>query len=130
VTAALAPLGLTHVQFVLLACTWWLGRQGHQPNQLAIAAQAATDVKMTSEVLRRLESKGLIGRTTDPGDSRAKVVAVTERGAELVGRAIVAVEEADAAFFGGVPPALVEMLRPLAGFDGGPRDPMPSAPRQ
>ena len=54
VAAALAPLGLTHVQFVLLACTWWLNEHGDPPNQLALATQAGTDVKMTSQVVRRL----------------------------------------------------------------------------
>jgi DNA-binding MarR family transcriptional regulator len=99
VTAALAPLDLTHVQFVLLACAWWAGRQGEPPNQLALAGQAGTDVKMTSSVLAALESKGLIVRETDPRDTRAKRVAVTERGAALAPRAIEAVERADAEFF-------------------------------
>ena len=56
IAEALAPFQLTHVQFVLLACTWWLNEQGQTPNQQEVAAQAGTDVKMTSEVLRRLES--------------------------------------------------------------------------
>ncbi|HZU57508.1 MAG TPA: MarR family transcriptional regulator [Actinocrinis sp.] len=99
VTAALAPLDLTHVQFVLLACAWWAGRQGEPPNQLALAGQAGTDVKMTSSVLAALESKGLIVRETDPRDTRAKRVAVTERGAALAPQAIEAVERADAEFF-------------------------------
>jgi DNA-binding MarR family transcriptional regulator len=99
VTAALAPLDLTHVQFVLLACAWWAGRQGEPPNQLALAGQAGTDVKMTSSVLAALESKRLIVRETDPRDTRAKRVAVTERGAALAPRAIEAVERADAEFF-------------------------------
>ncbi len=99
VTAALAPLDLTHVQFVLLACAWWAGRQGEPPNQLALAGQAGTDVKMTSSVLAALERKGLIQRETDPRDTRAKRVVVTERGAALAPRAIEAVEQADADFF-------------------------------
>lgn len=119
VAEALAPLGLTHVQFVLLACAWWLGRQGHSPNQLAIASQAATDVKMTSEVLRKLEDKGLLTRRADPADSRAKVVTVTERGAELVLRAIGVVERADSDFFTGVPDSFVAALRTLAGVQQG-----------
>lgn len=99
VTAALAPLDLTHVQFVLLACAWWAGRHGEPPNQLALAGQAGTDVKMTSTVLAALERKGLIHRETDPRDTRAKRVAVTPRGAALAPRAIEAVEQADAEFF-------------------------------
>jgi DNA-binding MarR family transcriptional regulator len=116
VAAALEPLGLTHVQFVLLACVWWLNGQGHQPNQLAIASQAATDVKMTSEVLRRLEQKGLIERTVDPQDSRARVIAVTRTGTALAKRAIAVVEQADTEFFAGSSAAFVSQLRRLAGI--------------
>jgi len=100
VTAALAPLDLTHVQFVLLACAWWAGSAGDgPPNQLELAGQAGTDVKMTSAVLATLERKGLVRREPDPHDSRAKRVAVTARGAELAPRAVEAVERADAEFF-------------------------------
>ncbi|MEU4225217.1 MarR family transcriptional regulator [Nonomuraea sp. NPDC026600] len=99
IAAALVPLGLTHVQFVLLACTWWLNTQGEHPNQLALARQAGTDVKMTSQVLRALETKGLVEREVDPADTRAKRLRVTAAGAELAPRAIAAVEQVDARFF-------------------------------
>ncbi|MFJ1969514.1 MarR family winged helix-turn-helix transcriptional regulator [Streptomyces sp. NPDC087903] len=113
--AALTPLGLTHVQFVLLACTWWLNREGDQPNQLALARQAGTDVKMTSQVLRALETKGLIEREVDPADTRAKRLRVTDAGAELAPRAIAAVEQADADFFQPVAvDAAVDLLGRLA----------------
>ncbi|MEU4352140.1 MarR family transcriptional regulator [Streptomyces sp. NPDC023838] len=115
VTAALTPLGLTHVQFVLLACTWWLNGQGEHPNQLAVARQAGTDVKMTSQVVRTLETKGLLVRETDPSDTRAKRLRVTEAGAELAPRAIEAVEAVDAEFFRPVPVAeAVALLAALA----------------
>jgi DNA-binding MarR family transcriptional regulator len=99
VAAALAPLDLTHVQFVLLACAWWAGREGEAPNQLSLAGQAGTDVKMTSAVLATLERKGLVQRTVDARDTRAKRVVVTAAGAELAPRAIEVVERADAEFF-------------------------------
>ncbi|KAA3451364.1 MarR family transcriptional regulator [Mesorhizobium sp. SARCC-RB16n] len=115
-TAALAPLDLTHVQFVLLASAMWLGRNGEPPNQVQLAAQAGTEVKMTSDVVARLEAKGLIAREADPRDSRAKVIRVTSAGAAAAQRAIVAVEAADAAFFEPVDEAqLVGLLRQLAG---------------
>ncbi|WP_406008700.1 MarR family transcriptional regulator [Streptomyces sp. NBC_00637] len=103
IAATLAPLGLTHVQFVLLACAWWLNGQGERPNQLTLARQAGTDVKMTSQVLRALEGKGLVEREVDPADTRAKRLRVTEAGAELAPRAMAAVERADARFFEPVP---------------------------
>jgi DNA-binding MarR family transcriptional regulator len=114
--AALAPLRLTHVQFVLLANTWWLNTHGEWPNQLTVAQRAGTDVKMTSQVLRTLEAKGLLTRDVDPADTRARRLRVTDAGADLAARAIDAVEAADAAFFAATPDvsALITLLRPLA----------------
>jgi len=118
--AALAHLGLTHVQFVLLATTWWLNSHGEDPNQLTVARQAGSDVKMTSQVLRTLETKGLIRRDVDSADTRAKQLRVTDHGAGLAVQALAAVEAADAKFFEPIPDsvALLAMLRPLAGRSG------------
>jgi DNA-binding MarR family transcriptional regulator len=82
-----------------------------------VARQAGTDVKMASEVLRKLEAKGLIVRTVDASDTRARRLRVTDEGAELAQRAVAIVEAADAAFFRPIPDpaALLAMLRPLAG---------------
>jgi DNA-binding MarR family transcriptional regulator len=99
VAAVLAPLDLTHAQFVLLSCAWWLNDRGERPNQLALARQAGTDVKMTSQLVRKLEAKGLLERPTDPADTRARRLLVTDRGAELARRAIAVVEAVDAEFF-------------------------------
>ncbi len=114
-TAALAPLDITHVQFVLLACTWWLTERGDAPNQLAVAAQAGTDPQMTSQVVRRLEAKGLLERHVDPRDSRARTVVPTRRGIALTRKAIAAVEDADETFFAAaMSPALLRTLTQLA----------------
>lgn len=126
VTEALRPFNLTHVQFALLSSAWWLSRDardagdgqggpgGHSPNQLAIAAQAGTNVKMTSEVLRKLEDKGLIVQRTDPGDRRAKSITITAEGIRLAEQAVVAVEQVDAAFFSAAPSSVVGALQALA----------------
>jgi DNA-binding MarR family transcriptional regulator len=117
IAAALAPLDLTHVQFVLLATAWWMNSHGEQPNQLSLARRAGTDVKMTSQVLLKLEGKGLVEREIDAADTRAKRLRVTERGAKLAKRAVATVEKVDAAFFGSIPDRgqLLATLRPLAG---------------
>ena len=99
ITAALAPLDLTHVQLVILWSAWRLSEQGAPPNQLDIAAQAGTDPQMTSQVIRRLEAKGLLERHVDPRDSRARTVVPTRRGIALTRKAIAAVEDADDTFF-------------------------------
>jgi DNA-binding MarR family transcriptional regulator len=117
-TATLAPLGLTHVQFVLLACAWWLASTDEPPTQVRLAAQAGTDVKMTSDVVARLEAKGLVRRDVHPTDARAKVVTVTAEGAALARRAVEDVEAADAAFFAAVDTAaLVRTLSTLSATD-------------
>lgn len=103
ITAVLTPLDLTHVQFVLLASTWWLNGQGQRPNQLSVARHAETDVKMTSQVLRKLEDKGLLVREVDPADTRARLLRLTERGQELAERAVATVEKADSGFFASIP---------------------------
>jgi DNA-binding MarR family transcriptional regulator len=116
VAATLAPLDLTHVQFVLLASTWWLNEQGVRPSQIALAAQAGTDVKMTSQVVRALERKGLVEREIDPADTRARRLGVTRRGARLAPRAIEAVERTDAEFFADVADkSALDLLARLAG---------------
>jgi len=97
--AALAPHGLTHVQFVLLASLWWLSEQGDPPTQKALADQAGTDAMMTSQVLRKLEAAGLIERNPHPRDSRARLLAVTPEGREKLAEALKDVEAADARFF-------------------------------
>jgi DNA-binding MarR family transcriptional regulator len=115
IAQALAPLDLTHVQFVLLACAWWLNEQGERPTQIALAAQAGTDVKMTSQVVRSLERKGLIEREVDAADTRARRLRVTSKGARLAPRAIAIVEQVDSDFFAALPAQqTVRLLRRLA----------------
>jgi DNA-binding MarR family transcriptional regulator len=115
VTAALAPLDLTHVQFVLLACAWWLGRE-EPPRQADVAAQAGTDAVMTSEVLRRLEAKGLVERRPDPADGRARRIAVTPAGVRLAERAVAAVEGVDRDALGGLDAGALRRLAEVAGL--------------
>jgi DNA-binding MarR family transcriptional regulator len=115
--AALAPHGLTHAQFVLLASIWWLGEHGEQPSQRRLAEQAGTDAMMTSEVVRALESAGLVERRQDPNDGRAVQLTVTDVGRERAKAALRDVETADRAFFAEVADeTLVPRLQTLAGY--------------
>lgn len=103
IAGALRPLELTHVQFVLLATVWWMSEQAAAPDRLPsqrqVAEHAAVDVMMTSQVLRTLESRGLVTRSADPVDARVKRLTVTGAGRRLAERAITVVEAADSAFF-------------------------------
>jgi DNA-binding MarR family transcriptional regulator len=96
--AALAPHGLTHPQFVLLASLTYLG--GAEPvRQTDLAAHAGMDAMTASQVLRALEAKALVRREPHPTDARARALAVTDEGRELANRTVALVEAVDREFF-------------------------------
>ena len=114
--AALKPLGLTHVQFVLLASLTWLDVEG-PVTQKQLADHTAADAMMTSQVLRALEDRGLVLRKPHPDDKRARALTVTDEGRALANRAVAMVEACDRAFFsavGGDVGRLSSLLRLLA----------------
>lgn len=97
IRAALAPHGLTHVQFVLLATIASLHPAPVTQRELADAA--ATDPMMTSQVVRALAARGLIDRHSHPTDRRAVSLRATTEGLRAVNSAIQTVEDADAQYF-------------------------------
>lgn len=72
---------------------------------------------MTSQVVRTLESRGLLRRELDQVDARVRRLAVTPEGERLAVEAIAAVEATDEAYFASVPDRdeLMEVLRDLTG---------------
>jgi DNA-binding MarR family transcriptional regulator len=112
---ALSGHGLTHVQFVLLACLAWNHDQTPIA-QSALAGLAGTDEMMTSQVLRRLEQMELVTRVPSTVDKRSRLVQITEAGLTLVNAANKDVETCDAEFFSrlGTPASILsEQLRRL-----------------
>ena len=115
IRAALAPHGLTHVQFVLLASLWWLQGHGTElPSQARLAEQAGTDPMMASQVIRKLAARGLLERRLDPADSRARRLALTAAGSVLLTGALADVEAADEAYFAALGPDRGSFLAGLA----------------
>lgn len=94
----LKAVGLTHPQFVVLATTAWLTRNGEHVNQIDISKSTGLDPNTTSQVLRSLESKSLIKRTRSLNE-RSKNPALTELGLAVVHKALPAVESTDMKFF-------------------------------
>lgn len=111
--AALAPIGLTHVRFVLLASLTWL-ESDETITQRRLAEHAALDAMMTSQVLRALERDGLIERHEHPTDGRAKSLHTTIEGRRLARRAIIVVERCDELFFAQLGSVQGELTRALA----------------
>lgn len=95
----LDPLDLTQTQFVLLAALGWLSLENEHVTQVDIANQGNADRMMVSKVLRTLEGKKFISRQEHQTDTRAKVIKLTDEGAEVLQKALTAVENADIEFF-------------------------------
>ncbi|MEU9634132.1 MarR family winged helix-turn-helix transcriptional regulator [Streptomyces tendae] len=106
VDRALAPLGLTHAQYALVASLHGMQRGGERPSQRRLADHTGLEALYVSKLARTLDSAGLIERTRDPRDPRAVQLALTEEGQTVTRQAIVVVQE-----------LLEQLLEPLGGLD-------------
>ena len=80
----MAEADLTPTQFTALIKVVELGRV----TQNQLGRLVATDPATIQGVVRRLTVRGLIRRTTDPMDRRTAVLAATQPGLALAGRAV------------------------------------------
>ena len=96
---ALEPYGLTHSQFVLLASIHWLTLQKQDVTQILLSNHTKIDPMTTSTVLRTMQTKELIKRQEHSTDTRAKTVALTDKGLKVAKQAIKTVEKFDKDFF-------------------------------
>ena len=124
VRAALAEVGLTHAQFVLLVSAAWLQASaqatGEPVTQARVSDHAKTDAVMTSEVLRTLERKELLRRLAHPNDARARQIVLTPAGKKLARQAVALVEAVDHAFFAAPGPELQTLARLICRASAGP----------
>ncbi|WP_030693870.1 MarR family winged helix-turn-helix transcriptional regulator [Streptomyces globisporus] len=107
VDRAVAPLGLTHAQYALLASLHGMARSGRQPSQRQLADHTGLEALYISKLARALETAGLVDRTRDPDDPRAMRLSLTERGRDVTRRAVKVVQG-----------LLDQMLEPLGGRNG------------
>lgn len=106
VDRALAPLNLTHAQYVLLSSLFGMERDGQRPSQRELADQAGLEALYVSKLARSLDADGLIQRTRDPVDTRTVRLNLTDRGHAVVEPAIAEVRV-----------LLDRLLAPLGGRD-------------
>ena len=88
---ALAPLGITHTDYAVLASLRGLSRSGVQPSQRELADVSGLEPMYVSKLVRALERSGLVERRPHPADPRANQLSLTDQGGEIVtaGRQIV-----------------------------------------
>jgi MarR family transcriptional regulator, organic hydroperoxide resistance regulator len=107
VDRALAPRGLTHAQYVMLASLYGLERAGRTPSQRELADHTGLEALYVSKLARSLDADGLIQRTRDTADTRTMRLELTAAGRETIQPAI---EE--------VAVLLDKLLAPLGGRRG------------
>ncbi len=107
VDRALAPQGLTHAQYSLLASLFGMHSNGLRPSQRELADHIGLEPLYVSKLARALESDGLIERVRDTEDSRAVRLTLTDRGRDTVRPAIATVQV-----------LLDQLLSPLGGLHG------------
>ena len=95
----LKEIGLTHVQFVLLAGIAWLSDRGQTVTQITLSKFVKADKMMTSQVVRKLMEKNLVSRIRNPHDSRSYQLKLTDNGLSLVEISFKKVESVDRDFF-------------------------------
>ncbi|HWO59677.1 MAG TPA: MarR family winged helix-turn-helix transcriptional regulator [Umezawaea sp.] len=97
--------------------------------QAALAAGSGTAARSVTQAVEALERDGLVERSPDPDDGRAKVVALTEAGTKALASGVEAGNDALRQVFGVLGEeglaALAELLDVL---DAGPRTPPPAGP--
>ncbi len=98
IESVLKKMELTHPQFVVMATLGWLTKDGVKISQVDIGRMAGLDPNTTSQILRGLEAKEIIKRTRQV-DERSKTPVLTTLGADLLKKALPAVEQADLEFF-------------------------------
>ncbi|MET7716879.1 MarR family transcriptional regulator [Streptomyces sp. NPDC005407] len=107
VDRAVAPLGLTHAQYSLVASLLGMERSGLRPSQRQLADRTGLEPLYVSKLARALEAAGLVERAPDPADTRAVQLSLTTHGRAVTRRAITVVQR-----------LLDQLLEPLGGLHG------------
>ena len=113
VEVAVGPLGLTHAQYSVLASLRGLAQAGAPPSQRELSDHTGLDPVYISKLARALERRGMIQRLPDEHDTRAVRLTITERGADVIDRAVVVVRDLQAALaapLGGISSTQVKSL--------------------
>src|SRR5262245_9349027 len=93
VDRALAPLGLTHAQYVLLGSLYRLARTGVRPSQRELADFSGLEAMYVSKLARALEQGELLTREPNAADPRAFHLTLTDRGRDAFDAAFSSVAE-------------------------------------
>ena len=91
----LAPLGLTHPQYLVMVTLW---ETGHPISIKQLSKLLKLEAPTLSPLLKRLQHAGLVERHRDPADERSLQISLTDHGRDLRAQAV------------SVPAAIIERL--------------------
>jgi MarR family transcriptional regulator, organic hydroperoxide resistance regulator len=83
VDRALAPIELTHAQYVFLGSLLSLSQVENRPSQQALAVFSGLEPMYVSKLARSMEQAGLVKREQNLADPRALHLQLTEQGKEV-----------------------------------------------
>ncbi len=101
----LEPLSLTHLQFTTLTLVAWTNRSGDPVEQAMLARSGDIHPMQVSQMLKALESKGMIARAQSTSKRSAKSVEITPAGLAAVRAAL---------------PVMIQLQQQLFGDEGKP----------
>ncbi|MDR7246158.1 MarR family winged helix-turn-helix transcriptional regulator [Priestia megaterium] len=102
ITKELSKINVTHSQFVLLAACDFLQTKGENVTQKKLADFTKLNIMMISDVVRTIETKGLLERSKNPLDKREILLSITAEGKNKVKQGIPIVEKVDEQFFNNI----------------------------
>lgn len=100
IRVVLDPVGVTQVQYSILAATSYLASDGSIVMQQDVANALSMDKMMVSDVVKILLRKKFLQRHPHPEDARAYALALTSFGNRTLNQCVPLVESVDEDFFG------------------------------
>jgi len=91
--------GISQLHYVILASTYWLNIHGIEVTQSYLSAHAKVEKMTVSKNVSMLQDLGYIERSQHLKDKRAKTITISQKGKELLEKAIVEIEKMDNYYF-------------------------------
>lgn len=99
INLSLNEINITYPQFVILAGIHWLKREHKIVNQVLLINFTKMDKSVVSSILKLLEKKKIVIRKTDPNDTRAKTLELSNKGTSKLKKAMKIINQMDIEFF-------------------------------
>ena len=90
---------ISQLHYVILSSTRWLNIEGIEVTQSYLSMHAKVEKMTISKNVVELQERGYLARNKHLTDHRANIITITEKGIELLNKAVIEIEKMDNAFF-------------------------------